>query len=112
MNVIDDGRGTQATNPVGVILNIKERNAENEGNFTAAQKKLAEKLRGLVQQVHDTGTTYAPNYRKKQISVKVSQARARDKLNPGWEALEKFVTDNNVDVRQTTSGARIYAIKI
>ncbi len=112
MNVIDDGRGTQATNPVGVILNIKERNAENEGNFTAAQKKLADRLRALMQEVHKDGTVYAPNYRKTLISVKASQARARDKLNPGWEALDKFVTDNNVEVRQMASGARVYAIKI
>lgn len=112
MNIIDDGRGDNATNPVAVILDIKKRNEANEGNFTPAQKRLAVKLRELVQKVHRDGRTFEPNYRKNQISVKVSQARTRDKLNEGWEVLGKFVTDNNVEVRQMASGARVYAIKV
>ncbi len=111
MKELIEDRGNSPANPFAAIVDIEERNAANEGNFSAALKQRAEKLRKLAAEAHkDSGRTFAPNYRAKDIRIKVEGARPRDKLSAGWPALEEYCDKHGVEKHVTKTGW-IYVIK-
>ena len=110
--VTDDERGNGPTDAYAAIMDIKRRNAMNEGNFTQAQKDLAYRIRDLAQAAHITGKVYAPNFRQTKIAIKVAGYRSRDKISPEYAALDAVCIANGVTARLTNNNTTvIYEIK-
>lgn len=110
--VQDDERGNGPVDAYAAVLDIKRRNKENEGNFTTAQKSIADKVKTLAQAAHITGKVYSPNYRLSKIAVKVSGYRSRDKMSTEYNQLDSYCTANGVTARLTNNNTTvIYEIK-
>lgn len=110
--VIDDERGNGPADAYAAILDIKRRNAENECNFTQAQKDLAHRIRELAQAAHIYGKVYTPNFRQTKIAIKVAGYRSRDKLSAEYAVLDAACIANGVTARLTNNNTTIiYEIK-
>ena len=110
--VQDDERGNGPVDKYAAVLDIARRNKENEGNFTSAQKSIADKVKTLAQAAHTTSKVYQPNYRQTKIAVKVSGFRSRDKMSAEYAKLVNYCDANGVTARLTNNNTTvIYEIK-
>lgn len=107
MKIEDDGRGNCPGNPIAAVLDIEARNKANIGNFTAAQKQLAQRLNVLVAAAYNC-KTYPPNYRGKEITVKAENWHRQ--VEPQYTQLVAFCDANNIKCRRTKTSADIFVI--
>jgi len=89
------------------LQDIKRRDAENEGLYSAAQLTVGEALLAHIEDVYIQSNVYL-NYRKKFIAVKVNSPKFTDKASLRAAKLDIWAEANGIVIEHTRHGNMVY----
>jgi hypothetical protein len=92
------------------LQDIKRRDAENEGLYSAVQLTVGEALLAHIEDVYIQSNVYL-NYRQRFIAVKVNAPKFADKVSLRAARLDLWCEANGIVIEHTRHGNMVYRAK-